>query len=238
VPEEGKTTTAANLAITLAQAGVRVCLVEADLRRPRLGGYLGLETAAGVTSVLIGKARLSDVIQHWGDQGIDVLASGPVPPNPSELLSTHAMADLLHELEERYALVIIDAPPLLPVTDAAVLANLASGAILVIRHGKTKREQVRRAIEAFRAVDTHLYGIVFNMVPSRGPDAYYYGYAYRYDSKAAELPKDIDAGNGRATQASVSVDESAERLAADRVGAADGSPSETQTYTRAPTAEG
>ena len=156
VPEEGKTTTTANLAISLAQAGVRVCLVEGDLRRPRLVEYMGIEGAVGLTSVVIGKATLDEVLQPWGDGKLTVLACGPTPPNPSELLGARSMADLLHELEDRFDLVVIDAPPLLPVTDAAILASLASGAVLVTRHGKTKREQVRRAVEALRAVDSAL----------------------------------------------------------------------------------
>jgi non-specific protein-tyrosine kinase len=96
------------------------------------------------------------------------------------------MAEVLHELEDRFDLVIIDAPPLLPVTDAAVLASLTSGALLVVRYGKTRREQVRRAVEALRAVDANIYGVVLNMAPAKGPDAYYYGYAYRYDYRPTE----------------------------------------------------
>jgi capsular exopolysaccharide synthesis family protein len=186
VPEEGKSTTTANLAISLANAGVNVCLIEGDLRRPRLMQYLGLERAAGLTNVLIGRASLDDVLQPWGSGKLHVLGGGPTPPNPSELLGARSMADLLHELESRFDLVIIDAPPLLPVTDAAVLASLTSGVLLVVRYGRTKREQVRRAVEALRAVDASIYGIVLNMAPAKGPDAYYYGYAYRYDYKAAQ----------------------------------------------------
>jgi non-specific protein-tyrosine kinase len=189
VPEEGKSTTTANLAISLAQAGVRVCLVEGDLRRPRLVHYLGLEGAAGLTNVLIGKATLDEVLQPWGDGKLSVLACGPTPPNPSELLGARSMAEVLRELEDRFDLVIIDAPPLLPVTDAAVLASQCSGALLVIRHGKTKKEQVRRAVEALRSVDANIYGVVLNMAPAKGPDAYYYGYAYRYDYKPSQPPE-------------------------------------------------
>jgi non-specific protein-tyrosine kinase len=186
VPEEGKSTTTANLAISLAQAGVRVCLVEGDLRRPRLVQYLGLEGSAGLTNVLIGKASLDDVLQPWGEGKLQVLACGPTPPNPSELLGAKSMAEVLRELEDRFDLVVIDAPPLLPVTDAAVLASQCSGALLVIRHGKTKKEQVRRAVEALRSVDANIYGVVLNMAPAKGPDAYYYGYAYRYDYKPSQ----------------------------------------------------
>jgi succinoglycan biosynthesis transport protein ExoP len=182
VPNEGKTTTATNLAIVLAQSGLRVIIVEADLRRPRIAQYLSIEGAVGLTSVLINRAELSDAVQQWGEGGLlSVLPSGPTPPNPSELLGSQGMADLLHELESTYDLVLIDAPPLLPVTDAAVLANAASGALVVVRHGHTRREQLARAIESLRAVDTAVFGVVLTMTPTRGPDAYYYGYGYRYD---------------------------------------------------------
>ncbi len=179
VPGEGKTTTICNLAISLAQGGARVCLIEGDLRRPSFGEYLGVESAAGLTSVLIGAADLDDVLQPWGegrvgDGRVEVLASGPVPPNPSELLGSKGMADLIELLQVRFDIVLIDAPPLLPVTDAAVLATRAEGVLLVARVGRTRREQLRRAAEALRAVDARMVGTVLNMVPTKGPDAYYF----------------------------------------------------------------
>jgi capsular exopolysaccharide synthesis family protein len=187
IPEEGKTTTTVNLAIALAQSGVRVLLVEGDLRRPKMADYLGIEGAVGLTNVLIGRVSLADAIQPWGpDALLHVLSSGPSPPNPSELLGSQGMAELLRELEHNYDLVLIDAPPLLPVTDAAVLAALASGAVLVTRYGHTKREQLARAVEALRAVGVAVYGAVLTMTPTRGPDSYYYGYGYRYDEKRSK----------------------------------------------------
>ncbi len=180
LPGEGKTTTACNLAISLAQSGHRVCLIEGDLRRPAFGSYLGVESAAGLTSVLIGAADLDDVLQPWGEGRVgagkvEVLASGPVPPNPSELLGSKNMAELIELLHSRFDYVLIDAPPLLPVTDAAVLATRTDGVLLVARVGRTRREQLRRATEALRAVDARMIGTVLNMVPTKGPDAYYYG---------------------------------------------------------------
>jgi non-specific protein-tyrosine kinase len=186
VPAEGKSTTSCNLAITLAQSGARVCLVEGDLRRPSFAEYLGVEAAAGLTSVLIGAAGLEDVLQPWGEGrfgsgAVDVLPSGPIPPNPSELLGSRGMADLVVRLTEIYDIVLIDAPPLLPVTDAAVLASRADGTLLVVRIGRTRREQVRRAMETLRAVDARVLGTVLNMVPikglaGRGYGGYYGGY--------------------------------------------------------------
>jgi capsular exopolysaccharide synthesis family protein len=185
VPAEGKTTTSLNLAITLARSGARVCLLEGDLRRPCFAGYLGVESAAGLTSVLIGAADLDDVLQPWGegrvgDGRIEVLPSGQVPPNPSELLGSRGMADIIDTLSARFDMVLIDAPPLLPVTDAAVLAARVDGTLLVVRIGRTRREQLRRAVEALRVVDARMIGTVLNMVPAKGATAYHYGYGYSY----------------------------------------------------------
>lgn len=179
VPKEGKSTTACNLAITMAQTGMRICLVEGDLRRPRVADYLGLEGSAGLTDVLIGRARLDDVLQPWGGGTLEVLPSGPIPPNPSELLSSRGMAELMGSLEERFDLVLVDAPPLLPVTDAAILSTLADGAVLCARVGRTRRDQLAQAATSLRAVDAKILGAVLTMVPTRGPDAYQsYGTGY------------------------------------------------------------
>jgi capsular exopolysaccharide synthesis family protein len=184
VAGEGKSTTACNLAITLAQAGIRVALVESDLRRPKIADYLGVEGSVGLTSVLIGRATLDDALQTWGRSGLAVLASGPIPPNPSELLGSGHMVALLRQLQQRFDVVIIDAPPLLPVTDAAVLSRICDGAVLVVRYGKTKREQLQRTVNALATVDARILGTVMNMSPVKGPDAYAYGYGYAYKSNA------------------------------------------------------
>jgi capsular exopolysaccharide synthesis family protein len=183
VAGEGKSTTACNLAITLAQAGIRVALVESDLRRPKIAEYLGVEGSVGLTSVLIGRASLDDALQTWGRCGLAVLASGPIPPNPSELLGSGHMVALLRQLQQRFDVVIIDAPPLLPVTDAAVLSRICDGAVLVVRYGKTRREQLERTTQALRTVDARILGTVMNMAPTKGPDAYAYGYGYSYAYK-------------------------------------------------------
>jgi len=172
VPGEGKTTTTVTLAISLAQTGQRVIVVEGDLRHPQLASYLGLEGAVGLTSVLIGQASLDDALQPWGEAGLQVLAGGPTPPNPSELLGSHGMHELLRTLEARADLVLLDSPPLLPVTDAAVLSTAASGAVLVIRVERTRREQVNQALNSLQAVGAPVLGAVLNMAPTRGPNAY------------------------------------------------------------------
>ncbi|MDQ1711627.1 MAG: tyrosine-protein kinase [Frankiaceae bacterium] len=188
LPGEGKSTSACNLAITLAQAGIRVLLVEGDLRRPKIPDYLGIEGAVGLTSVLIGQVELADAIQPWGDSGLAVLSSGPLPPNPSELLASAGMRALMAQMEQAYDVVVVDAPPLLPVTDAAVIATLTSGAILCVRVGKVRREQVRRAMEALAAVDAAVLGCVLTMAPTRGRGSYAYGYGYGYDTKDSSKP--------------------------------------------------
>lgn len=180
VPEEGKTSTSVNLALSLAQAGVRTLLIEGDLRRPRAATRLGLDSAAGVTSVLVGKVEFKEAIQSHTDIGIDFLASGPVPPNPAELLQSRAMSDLLDLARGMYDVVLIDAPPLLPVTDAALIAAQADGAILIVRHGVTTRDQVRSSCERLEQVDAELAGLVLNMAPTRGDGSYGYGYGYGY----------------------------------------------------------
>jgi len=179
VPGEGKSSTSGNLAITLAQAGQRVILVEADLRRPKMADYFGIERAVGLTNVLFGQSTLEDALQPWGRGDLWLLPSGPLPPNPSEILGSRHMRELLHELSRRADVVLVDTPPLLPVTDAAVLAQAADGAVLVIRHGTTRKEQVRRAVDALRSVDARLLGTVLNGVPTRGADAEHY-YAESY----------------------------------------------------------
>ncbi|GAA3608805.1 tyrosine-protein kinase domain-containing protein [Microlunatus ginsengisoli] len=166
VEAEGKTTTAANLAQAFAEAGRRTLLVDADLRKPKLERYLDLEGSAGLTSILIGEGQLAQVVQPWGPSGLDVLACGPIPPNPSELLGGPTMERFIADARAAYDLVIVDTPPLLPVTDAAVTSAVADGVILVVRHGKTRREQVGDALDSLASVDARVLGTVLSMVPA------------------------------------------------------------------------
>ncbi len=178
VEGEGKTTVAANLAMTLVDAGLRVALVDADLRRPRVAGHLGLEGAAGLTTVLIGRATLADVVQPYGERGgLAVLTSGDVPPNPSELLASEGMRKVLREMEDDYDIVLIDSAPLLPVTDSAVLAASTGGTLLVVGSGVTKRQHVARSIDTLKAVDARIVGVVLNRVELTRADAYALSYA-------------------------------------------------------------
>ncbi|GAA2559015.1 polysaccharide biosynthesis tyrosine autokinase [Winogradskya consettensis] len=180
VPGEGKSSTACGVAMLFAEAGHRVLIVDADLRRPRIADYLGLEGAAGLTTVLAGKASVDDVLQRYGNH-LWVLPSGFLPPNPSELLGSQHMATLMDELREVFDTIIIDCPPLLPVTDAAVVAARADGALLLARSRRTTSAQVTGAVKALKSVDARLLGCVLNMVAAKGPDAYYY-----YDEYSAK----------------------------------------------------
>ena len=177
LPGEGKTTTAINLALALAEGGERVALVEGDLRRPKISEYLNLESAVGLTTVLIGKLPLDAAMQATANDELEVLASGATPPNPAELLKSSSMSKLIGALREKYDIVLIDAPPLLPVTDGALLAAEADGALLVIRHGKTTTDQVSSAVDRLDAVGATPVGVIFNMTPAKGGDGYGYGYA-------------------------------------------------------------
>jgi capsular exopolysaccharide synthesis family protein len=181
LPSEGKTTTSVNLAVTMAMGAHSVVLVEADLRRPMVAKRLGIDGAVGTTSVLVGRVKLEDALQTYGETGLQVLACGPIPPNPSELLQSRAMADMLAELREQFDIVVIDAPPLLPVTDAALLGAMSDGAIVVARHGHTTRDQLAHAIERLDAVDAKTLGVVLNLTRGKdGGDAYAYSYSYSY----------------------------------------------------------
>jgi len=187
LPAEGKTTTTLNLAIALASAGQKVLVVEADLRRPDAARLLGLSSTVGLTSVLTNGVPLDQAIQPWSG-GVDLLASGPLPPNPAELLGSMHMAALLAEVGSWYDTVLIDTPPLLPVTDAAAIAPAADGVLLVTRFRKTTREQVAAAVAAISAVSVPLLGTVLNMVPRRGPRAYARYHTYYASHPSSEVP--------------------------------------------------
>jgi succinoglycan biosynthesis transport protein ExoP len=177
---EGKSTTTANLAIVIAQSDVRVLVIDADLRHPNVAPIFGLEGAVGLTDVLIGKVELPDAVQNWGLRNLDILPAGRIPPNPSELLGSEAMMKLLQLVEKEYDVVLVDTPPLLPVTDAAVLSKHVRGALLVVASGRTHKAQLQSAIDALNNVDARIAGIVLTMMPTKGAEAYGYArYGYR-----------------------------------------------------------
>lgn len=163
VPGEGKSLTSVNLALSFAEFGERVLLVDADLRRPTLATYLGVGSDVGLSGVLAGTSKPEQAIQPWGTDGLHVLPSGRLPPNPAELLGSRAMGDLISKVRTDFDRVIIDAPPLLPVTDAALVSAYADGVVMVIRWGKTHRSQVTAAVDALAQVSAPLLGGVLNM---------------------------------------------------------------------------
>ncbi|GAB3248639.1 tyrosine-protein kinase domain-containing protein [Nocardioides dilutus] len=172
---DGKTSVAVNLAVSLATAQVRTLLIDGDLRRPKVAASLNLVDDVGVTTVLRGRVSLEDAIQRYRSGGLEVLTAGTPPPNAAELLQSDAMEKLLDHVRTSYEVVIIDSPPLLPVTDAALLAARADGAVVVLRHGRTTKEQWRETQSRLEQVDATTLGVVMNMVPSSDATS---GYAY------------------------------------------------------------
>ena len=180
VPQEGKTTTAINLAIAMAEGASRILLIDADLRRPAVSRYLGLEGAAGLTTVLIGEATAADVIQPWGDS-LDVLAAGQLPPNPSEILDSDEMGRLLDGLSQHYDVILLDTPPLVPVTDAAALSRFVDGTLMVVGCQTVRRSQLDEALGALETVGARVLGLVLNQVSSKE-----IGTTYVYGHKAGQ----------------------------------------------------
>lgn len=179
LPGEGKSTITANLATTIAASGQRVVVIDGDLRRPTVAKAFGLLPGVGLTDVLIGRAELEHVLQPWGDTGmLYVLGAGAIPPNPSELLGSQAMSAVLEQLS-KYATVLIDAPPLIPVTDAAVLAARTDGALVVAYARRTTVDALSKAMQNLTRVKGHALGVILNGVPRKGADANSYGYQYK-----------------------------------------------------------
>lgn len=177
MPGEGKTTTSIDLASSFAQTGQRVLLLEGDLRGAKIAGRLRLEPEIGLTTVLVGGTPFEQAIQYGSETELAVLTSGTIPPNPAELLQTDAMRDVLRQARKDFDIVLIDAPPLLTVTDAALLAAQSDGALVVVQHGRTTKEQLRHAVQRLHAVDARAVGVVLNMVP-KGAQQGSYGYRY------------------------------------------------------------
>jgi succinoglycan biosynthesis transport protein ExoP len=192
-PGDGKTTTASNLAIAMAQAGQKVLLLDADFRKPNLHKIFALDGPAGITEVIAEKATLADTIKPSGIPGLSVLPCGPLPKNPSEILNSRAFSKLVEQLEESFDHIVIDSPPVMPVSDARILGALCDLTVLVLRAQKSTRRVSVQARESLSSVGARILGVVVNDVPkSRGGYGYYnygyyqYGYRYGYGNRKSK----------------------------------------------------
>src|SRR5271166_124180 len=204
LPREGKTTVAANLAVTLAQLGDKTVLVDADLRKPGVGRLLNLGSGkyAGLSSYLAGVSTLDLVtIPHPAIPNLSAIPTGPLPPNPADLLSSHKLADAIAELRTKFKFIVIDSPPIMAATDAVILSVQADGVVLVVRSGETPKEAFTRTRDLLTSVKARLLGVVLNAVDASAPDYYYsyryYPYSYGYGPQEAldmnqdELPAHV-----------------------------------------------
>ncbi len=204
-PSEGKTTTAVNIAMMLAQTGAEVLLLDCDLRRPRIHAHFGLPNTRGVTNYLSGEAKDDEIVQladtsNRMPENLKVITSGPIPPNAAELLGSNEMRNLIYVLSEKYAHIIIDSPPAISFTDASILSTMVDGVMLVVHGGRSSRAVVRRAKQQLQDVGAHLFGIVLNNVKLESNDYYYYnsyysGY-YAEDEGAPEGAEAAGTGGG------------------------------------------
>ena len=197
---EGKTTTSLNLAITFAQTGSRVLLIDCDLRKPRIHQYLGVMKNDGLTTILANQKEFEDVVFHNLRPGLDCLTSGSIPPNPAELLASDNMTKLLDELSEIYDYIILDTPPVTVVTDAASLSQKVSGFMVVVREGYTNHESIEQALKLLKIAHSKVLGFFVNDVDVSGMNygsyrgsyaksygkkyGYGYGYGYEYSDRS------------------------------------------------------
>ena len=197
LPREGKTTAAVNLAVTLAQLGDRTLLMDSDLRKPGVRRALNLTMGkeAGLSSYLAGVSSLDEVIlPHPAINNLMALTTGPVPPSPADLLSSHRMHEAIAELRRRFKFIVIDSPPIMAATDAVILSALTDGVLLVVRSGETPKEAFTRTRDLLAAVKCRLLGVILNAVDSSAPDYYY---SYRYYPYAYGYGYGEDIGKGR-----------------------------------------
>lgn len=179
-PGEGKSTVIANLAVTMAQSGKKVLLIDCDLRKPTVHKKLGIPNSGGMTNLLIQKKQIDECIMETEIPNLYVITSGPIPPNPAELLGSNRMKSLIREFENVFDITLIDAPPVLAVTDAQILSKICSGTIITTAHGQSEKEAIIKAKELLDATDSKILGIVFNKIPMKNSRKYgkYYGKYY------------------------------------------------------------
>lgn len=195
LPAEGKTTTATNTAISLAQTGAKVLLIDADMRRPRMHGVFNISNAVGLSSVLsteLSREEVLDAIQYDKASNLHLLPSGPVPPNPAELIGSEQMAKVFNILREEFTHVVVDSPPIASFTDGVLIASMVDGVILVVHSGKSSRQVVRRSRQLLQDVGAKVFGVVLNKVNLRSQDNYYYYQSYYHRSYYRQDDEDDD----------------------------------------------
>jgi polysaccharide biosynthesis transport protein len=220
LPREGKTTSAANLAVTLAQLGDRTLLIDADLRKPGIGRLLNLTDGKypGLSSYLAGVSTLDLVtVAHHAIPNLVAIPTGPLPPNPADLLSSHKLADAINQLRTQYKFIVIDSPPIMAATDAVIVSVQADGVLLVVRSGETPKEAFTRARDLLTSVKCRLLGVVLNAVDSSAPDYYYsyryYPYSYGYGpQEAAELYSSNDERTAPSSRAKYADEDDSQSL--------------------------
>ncbi|MGI8787268.1 MAG: GumC family protein [Pyrinomonadaceae bacterium] len=181
LPSEGKTTTAINTAISLAQTGAKVLIIDADMRRPRLHSVFNISNAEGLSTLLaseLSDENISDIINYDEEAKLHLLPSGPVPPNPAELIGSEQMSNLLKILQTKYTHVVVDSPPIASFTDGVLIASMVDGVILVVNAGKSSRQVVRRSRQLLMDIGAKIFGVVLNNVNLRSQDNYYYYQSY------------------------------------------------------------
>ncbi len=182
LPSEGKSFTACNLALTMARSGINVLLLDGDLRKPTLHNYFDLSSMRGLTNLLIEENKEYHDMSCKIEDNLTVMPSGPIPPNPTELLQTKRLRELMMQLKEHFDVVIIDSPPVLAVADPSILSVIADATLLIVEHGKCSRDSVVKAKEQLQMVKADIIGVVFNNVPPNG-EVYQYSYYYGTESR-------------------------------------------------------
>jgi capsular exopolysaccharide synthesis family protein len=191
-PREGKTTATSNIGIVLAQSGLRVLLIDADMRRPRLHETFGVSTAIGLSSVLMGESTPAGAIQTTPLENLSIMSSKPIPPNPTELMHTERFKQVMVELEGMFDCLVFDSPPVTPVTDATLLSRSVDGVVLIVRANKTRRENLHRTLDSLRTVRANIFGVVLNDLDVTRRQYGYYGSTYYYRKANTYYGDDVE----------------------------------------------
>ncbi len=189
LPGEGKSSTTANLGVVIAQAGQRVLIIDCDLRKPVQHNNFNLNNTTGVTNCLVNGLELGKVIQNTETERLDILTSGPIPPNPAELIGSNKMAALINSARDAYDIVLIDSPPAVTVTDASLLAAMVDGVLLVVKTASTKIELVQETKSILEKANAKIIGVVLNKVDVSSSNYYYHYYYYSKDDKKKNIPR-------------------------------------------------